>query len=520
MITHSLRYLLEHLRPINEDILTSVPTNLTVNGLTLDSREIKEGMLFIALKGTQVHGLHYAFNAQQQGAVAIIWESDGTLKNSPVLLSRLTIPVLEIHDLSKQLGGIAQRYYKILNKKQQIKLNYGVRVVGVTGTDGKTTVTHFLAQALTALNTKNGNQTAVMGTLGIGFIKNLQPATHTTPDVLTVHKMLHQLAKDGADIVAMEVSSHALDQGRVDGVDVEVAVLTNLTRDHLDYHGTVEQYATAKEMLFLRPEVKTLVLNCDDDFSHNIINTLKANKRKKKTIRYAVEAIDSVNEAVLVARNTRFSHKGIQAQVSFGDQHGKLNANVLGWFNLSNLLATLSAMLALNVKFTDALDALSKVHTVAGRMEKIDAPDRLIVVDYAHTPAALASVLNALRGHTSKRIVCVFGCGGDRDKGKRPLMARIAEKNADVVIVTDDNPRTEDPKIIMQDIMAGFKQVENIRIEHSRAQAIRCAIKQAQVGDVVLIAGKGHEQVQIFADRTEVFDDRQHASQALQELAA
>jgi UDP-N-acetylmuramoyl-L-alanyl-D-glutamate--2,6-diaminopimelate ligase len=517
MIKQSLHHLLAHIKNIDIDALAEVSTNLLINGLTLDSRAIKEGMLFVALKGTQAHGLQYAFNAQQQGAVAIIWESDSTQEDSALLRHNVTIPVLEVQDLSKQLGKIAQRYYQISNKKQGVIPNYGLKIVGVTGTDGKTTVTHFLAQALDVLTV---NKIAVIGTLGIGFISDLQQATHTTPDVLTVHKTLHQLAKKGADIVAMEVSSHALDQGRVDGVDFEVAVLTNLTRDHLDYHGTVEHYAAAKERLFLRPEVKTLVLNNEDAFSHQLMTKLSASEREKAIIRYRVESADLAKDAELVASDAHFTHQGIQAQIAFGDQRGELNAKVLGEFNLSNLLATLSALLALDVTFIDALTALNKVRTVAGRMEKIDALDKLIVVDYAHTPAALASALNALRGHTKKRIVCVFGCGGDRDKGKRPLMAKIAEQNADMVIVTDDNPRTEDPKRIMHDIVAGFAQVEKIMIEHNRAKAIHYAIKQAQAGDVVLIAGKGHEQVQIFADTTEIFDDRQHASQALQELAA
>ncbi|MCK5918245.1 MAG: UDP-N-acetylmuramoyl-L-alanyl-D-glutamate--2,6-diaminopimelate ligase, partial [Cocleimonas sp.] len=310
---------------------------------------------------------------------------------------------------------------------------------------------------------------------------------------------------------------HALDQERVNGVDFDVAILTNLTRDHLDYHGTVENYSEAKQKLFLRPEVNTVVLNQDDGFSQQIINKLNDAQDNKTIVRYAVTM--KKGGAELVAQNASFSHEGIQTEIFYGDQQGVLKAAVLGYFNLSNLLATLAAMLALGVPFSDALAALAHVKTVPGRMEKINASDILVVVDYAHTPGALQSVLKALRGHTQQRIFCVFGCGGDRDKGKRPLMAKIAEQDADIVIVTDDNPRTENPQLIMQDIMAGFKHTENIVVEHNRAKAIRYAIQQAQAGDVVLIAGKGHEQVQIFADTTDVFDDRQQAVEALQELA-
>jgi UDP-N-acetylmuramoyl-L-alanyl-D-glutamate--2,6-diaminopimelate ligase len=338
--------------------------------------------------------------------------------------------------------------------------------------------------------------------------------------VLTVHKPLHQLASKGVEYIAMEVSSHALDQERVNGVDFYVAILTNLTRDHLDYHGSVANYAAAKQKLFMRSEVNTVVLNHEDAFTQKILTTLNQRDDSKTVLRYAVKSENSKADAELIAQNASFSNKGIKAQVFYTDQQGVLNTAVLGWFNLSNLLATLAAMLSLGVKFRDALAALNQVKTVPGRMEKINATNVLVVVDYAHTPGALTSALKALRDHTQQRILCVFGCGGDRDKGKRPLMASIAEQGADVVIVTDDNPRTENPQAIVQDMMAGFERPENIVVEHNRAKAIRHAMQQAQTGDVVLIAGKGHEQVQIFAHKTEVFDDRQQAAEALQELAA
>ncbi|MCK5810761.1 MAG: UDP-N-acetylmuramoyl-L-alanyl-D-glutamate--2,6-diaminopimelate ligase [Cocleimonas sp.] len=516
MIRHPLRYLLEKVKGVDRDAMADVSADLLVIGLTLDSREVKRGTLFVALNGTQAHGMEYALKAQQQGAVAIICES-GFVPNQSGVLAGLTIPVIEVEGLAQQVGEIARCYYQILDDKQQVKANYGLKIIGVTGTDGKTTVTHFFAQAMNVLA---ANQAAVIGTLGIGFPDDLQQATHTTPDVLTVHKTLHQLARKGVEYIAMEVSSHALDQERVNGVDFDVAMLTNLTRDHLDYHGTVENYAVAKQKLFMRSEVNTVVLNHEDDFTQKIVTTLNQRDDNKTVLRYAVKSENTKIDAELMAQNAYFGNEGIEAQIFYADQKGVLNTAVLGWFNLSNLLATLAAMLSLDVKFTDALDALNQVKTVPGRMEKINAADVLVVVDYAHTPGALASVLKALRGHTQQRIFCVFGCGGDRDKGKRPLMANIAEQDADVVIVTDDNPRTENPQSIVQDIMTGFERAENIVIEHNRAKAIRHAMRQAQAGDVVLIAGKGHEQVQIFAHKTEVFDDRQQAAEALQELAA
>lgn len=526
MIIHPLQYLLEGVNGLVAGTRAKIPADLKINGITLDSREIIAGMLFVALKGTRTHGLQYALKAQQQGAVAIVWESDLSLDDSEQkkssFLNDLTIPTIEINALSTQLGEIATRYYQLRDNKGQIKLNYGLKIVGVTGTDGKTTVTHFIAQAMNALV---ADKTAIIGTLGIGLTHKLQKATHTTPDVLTVHKTLHQLASEGIEQIAMEVSSHALEQERVSGVAFDSAILTNLTRDHLDYHGTVENYAKAKAKLFLRPELNSVILNQNDAFSQQITNQLNqssvnSNASNKTCLRYLVKSTDSDKDAELIAQNTSFTHQGIEAQVSFAGQQGVLKVAVLGWFNLSNLLASLAAMLALEVKFFDALDALSQVKTVPGRMESVGSGDVLLVVDYAHTPGALKSVLNALRSHTKQRLICVFGCGGDRDKGKRPLMAAIAEQEADSVIVTDDNPRTENPEDIMGDIVAGFEHPENIRIEHNRAKAIRLAIGDAKTGDVVLIAGKGHEQVQIFAHKTEIFDDRQQATKALQELAA
>ncbi len=507
----SLSGLLKNISGISEDI----PADIFVTGLSLDSREITDNMLFVALKGTQAHGLEYAKKAQEQGAIAVIWESENSL-HTVSLAKKLSIPVIEIHQLSKQLGAIAKNFYGNLGDARGLQPNYGLKLVGITGTDGKTTVSHFFAQAMNALAKK----TAVVGTLGIGMPDKLKTSTHTTPDVLTVHKTLHDIAKKGIDYVAMEVSSHALDQERVNGVAFDVAILTNLMRDHLDYHGTIEAYGAAKTKLFLRPELKAVVLNKDDNFSQKIERKLVVNNKQLKTIVYSVSQERTANTNELVAYDARFTLNGIEAQVSYANQDGVIKAPVLGWFNLSNLLATLAAMLALGISFSDAVASLSKVSTVPGRMERVNADGVLVVVDYAHTPGALESVLSALRGHTEQRVICVFGCGGDRDRGKRPLMAKIAEKAADVVIVTDDNPRTENPESIMAEIVAGFDQADQVIVEHDRAKAIRLALQQAEKGDVVLIAGKGHEQVQILAHTTEVFDDRQQAAQALQELAA
>ena len=464
-----------------------------ITSMTIDSREVVEGTLFVALKGTQEHGLNYAEVARQLGATAIIWESD-----SEIIPDEFNNQTIEVPHLREQLGLIADRFYGSPSQS--------LNIIGITGTDGKTSVSHFLAQAI--------EKSAVVGTLGIGPLANLQIATHTTPDVINVHKNLAMVKAREIKTIAMEVSSHALDQGRVGNVAFDVAVLTNLSRDHLDYHKTIEAYAEAKGKLFGWPNLKGLVINLNDEFG------LKVAQKWRGVIGYGVGQVQDYPDGSLVAENAKFSSNGISAEINFGDHKGKLNAAVLGRFNLSNLLAALGAMLVLDFTLDQALAQLNKVHTVAGRMEKVSDADVLVVIDYAHTPNALETVLKALREHTRRKLICVFGCGGDRDSGKRPLMAKIAEKYADIVIVTDDNPRSENPEKIMQDIVAGFSQPQTVLVQHDRSLAIHQALSQAETGDTVLIAGKGHENVQILATGSIPFSDREQANKVLRELAA
>ncbi len=486
----SLNHLLEN--------VTGYVGDLLVSAITQDSREVVKGTLFVALKGTQQHGLAYAEVAEKQGAVAVIWESDQSVR-----LPDVAIPLIEISHLRDHLGLIAARFYHDPSR--------ALDMVGITGTDGKTSISHFIAQAM--------DDCAVMGTIGIGRLDTLEQATHTTPDVISVHRNLARLGKQGVKSVAMEVSSHALHQGRVENVDFDVVVLSNLSRDHLDYHGTLEAYADAKESLFGWENLKAKVLNLDDAFGRRL-----AEKYPDNVIGYGIGRVSDYPQNTLVAQNTIFSVGGIQADIHFAAQQAFLDASVLGRFNLSNLLAALGAMIALGWSLDDAVLALNQVEVVDGRMEKVSADESavLAVVDYAHTPNALETVLRALREHVAdqSQLICVFGCGGDRDAGKRPLMAQAVEGNADVVIVTDDNPRSENPQKIMQDIMAGFKQPANITVEHDRAKAIQLALTQAQKGDVVLIAGKGHEQGQILSTGVVPFSDKEEANKVLQELAA
>ena len=480
-----------------------------IQSITLDSREVTSGCLFVALNGVNQHGLAYAEKAVELGAVAILWES-GELISVP----DLPVPSFEVKNLRDYLGVIADRFY--------LSPSRSLDMVGITGTDGKTSVSHFLAQA--------NERCGVIGTIGLGSLNDLTKAKLTTPDVLTVHKNLAQMKQQGIEMVAMEVSSHALDQGRVANVDFDVAVLTNLSRDHLDYHKTVEAYADAKEKLFTWSSLKAVVLNLDDDFGLKIaksrggvLNIQSRDKPNKVAlIAYGIGAVSDYPAGSLVATQSYFNNDGINATIKFGEQTGQLSAKVLGRFNLSNLLATVGAMIALGQSLDEALAKLNNVKTVSGRMEKIESgkANFLTVIDFAHTPNALSSVLQALREHTENKLICVFGCGGDRDAGKRPQMAKIAEQNADIVIVTDDNPRSENPEKIVLDILSGFTNPTNVTVEHDRAAAIKLAISRATAGDAVLIAGKGHETEQILADGVVPFNDGEQASKCLQELAA
>lgn len=481
--------------------------DMQVSGFALDNRQIQAGMAFIALQGTQQHGIRFAAAAEQAGAVVVLYEPDGA---DAAALDTLNVPAVALPGLAGLLGDMADRFYQHPSRE--------LTVVGVTGTDGKTSVTHFIAEAFNAL----GQEAAVLGTIGIGKPGALEAATHTTPDAIQVHGRLRALADQGFAAVAMEVSSHALDQQRVAAVAFDVAVLTNLTRDHLDYHGSVEAYAAAKRRLFHRAGLKTAVLNLDDAFGLVLADELQG--QSCQVVGYGVGELSAYPDNTVVADNLRFDHQGIKAHIVSPWGEGELQAPVLGRFNLENLLAALTVLLVQGVALPAALKAIGQVKTVSGRMERVYTSakecDVLVVVDYAHTPGALESVLKALKSHVSGRLVCVFGCGGDRDAGKRPLMAAVAEQLADVVVVTDDNPRTESAERIFADICGGFKQPDAVLFEHDRARAIRDAIITAQSGDVVLIAGKGHETVQIVAQEKIPFDDRQQAAMALQECAA
>ena len=467
--------------------------------MTADSRQVKAGSVFVAYKGEAADGRHYIEQAIKNGASAVVWEQAGFNWDLSWQVANQAVD-----HLKQKVGAMASEFYG--QPSQQLWM------IGVTGTNGKTTCTHWLAQAFGALN----RQSAVIGTLGNGLLNHgLSETKNTTPDSILLHEMLADFLKQKAQVVAMEVSSHGLDQGRVNGVAFDVAVFTNLTRDHLDYHGDMQAYGDAKKKLFTWDGLKVAVLNLDDDFGAEVAAELKA--KNKRVMTYGITKKD----ADVVAQSVTLSEDGMTLKVKTPQGDAVVHANVVGQFNAYNLLAVLATLLASDVGLQDAVKALSAIKPVAGRMQQCGGGNHpLIVVDYAHTPDALEQVLKSLRAQLTQHaeLICVFGCGGDRDQGKRPLMGKVATSLASQVIVTSDNPRNESPASIIQAVMAGAGQ-QATSIEN-RADAIKHAVKKAKKGDVVLIAGKGHEDYQEISGVKYPFSDMKVAQETLQEMAA
>lgn len=463
------------------------------NQLTADSRRAGPDSVFLAYPGESADGRKFIGQAVAQGAAGVLWEREGFAWDP-----QWPIPNLAVENLRMQAGFIADEFYDHPSRK--------LWMIGITGTNGKTSCSHWLAQSLTKL----GRKTAAIGTLGNGFPGALSEAINTTPDPILLHGMLADYAKQGAVSAAMEVSSHGLSQGRVNGAHFDVAVLTNLSRDHLDYHGDMANYADAKRQLFYWPGLGCMVLNADDDFGAALLEDTEG--RDVRVLTYGLQSGD------VRGQNLELRDDGLAMDVATPYGKARLTARLLGRFNAYNLLAVLAALLASDVTLADAVRVLQEIEPVAGRMQQLGGGDKpLVVVDYAHTPDALEKVLAALREQTAGRLICVFGCGGNRDKGKRPLMGEAASRLADSVIVTSDNPRHEDPAAIIDEIIAGMGG--NYHIEADRAAAIDHAILAAGAGDVVLIAGKGHEDYQDIGGIKLPFNDSEVARRALEAKA-
>lgn len=466
----------------------------TASSLTADSRQVTAGGVFLAYPGPQRDGRLFIADAIAKGATMVIWEREGFDWRPEWQVEQIAV-----NGLQSQIGLIASRFYGHPTEK--------LWCIGVTGTNGKTTVTHWLAQAYRHLQ----QQAAVIGTLGNGRLEaaglaGLRPSHNTTPGPVELQACLAQFVAQSVDVVAMEVSSHGLDQGRVNGVAFDIAVLTNLTRDHLDYHQTMQAYQAAKRKLFDWPTLRTAVINAEDAFGATLIADLRAAGRP--VLSYGIAQGDV--RAVVVKQQAT----GFVLQIETPQGAGRVTLNALGQFNVYNALAVVATLLANDVPLLAALAAVSAVVPVPGRMQMFGGVDQpLVVVDYAHTPDALEKALHSLRAQASGKLWCVFGCGGDRDSGKRADMGRIASQLADRVVVTSDNPRSEPPQQIIDMILQGAGG--DYVVEPDRASAIALAVRSAQAGDVVLVAGKGHENYQEIQGVRVAFSDADCVRSAL-----
>jgi UDP-N-acetylmuramoyl-L-alanyl-D-glutamate--2,6-diaminopimelate ligase len=476
--------------------LAVVPRDVLLTDMTLDSRQVQPGGAFLACRGAQRHGLEFAGEVTRRGAAALLWEPDG-VHRPPAMDSQII--VAEVPRLGARASLIADRFFGSPSRQ--------LDVVGVTGTNGKTTCAWLLAQALTACELP----AAYMGTLGAAFGGALVAGEMTTPDAITVQRQLAQFAARGARQIAMEVSSHGLAQGRVAAVHFDAAVFTNLTRDHLDFHGDMDRYGAAKASLFEREDVRLRVFNVDDAFGAQLAARPAFAGRIACSRGAAAEVTGSFVRAQRIRYHSAGTHFALES--SFGA--AEISTSLLGEFNVDNVLAVLAVLLGSGVPLARATAALPALLAPPGRLEVITAPGApLVVVDYAHTPDALEKALQVLRRHCEGRLTAVFGCGGDRDRGKRPQMGAVAVRLADQVILTDDNPRSEDGDAIIADILAGVGAAA-ARVERDRRAAIDAAICASRPGDLVLVAGKGHESVQIVGSARLPFSDQQVVRAAL-----
>jgi UDP-N-acetylmuramoyl-L-alanyl-D-glutamate--2,6-diaminopimelate ligase len=490
--SHSLARLL--------DGLADLPRDIAVSDLTQDGRAAQAGSAFLAVRGSVEHGLRYAPQAVANGARAVLFEP-AAVAVVPDLPSEIVIA--PVPRLREHASLIADRFFDAPSRQ--------LSIAGITGTNGKTTCAYLLAQALE----NAGRAAAYMGTIGTGRPRSLVASALTTGDAVTVQRTLASLRAGGARNVAMEVSSHALDQARVGAVRFRTAVFTNLTRDHLDYHGTMESYGATKAKLFMHADLQSRVINVDDAFGRQLAMDPRGRGRLIVTSRGHQTRVRSADGFVR-AMQVELSTRGIEIEFDSSWGSGGLQCSLVGDFNVDNLLAVIATLLDWGLSLEEMTRALAQVHAAPGRMETFGGEHApLAVVDYAHTPDALRKALSAARAHCAGRLAVVFGCGGDRDPGKRAIMGGIAAELADDIVLTDDNPRSESPQAIVNDIAAGIPTGKPFRIEHDRARAICAAVAESRERDVVVIAGKGHEDYQIYGDARRAFSDAQVVVAAL-----
>lgn len=472
---------------------------VAISSMTLDSRKVSADCLFVAIKGHAVDGRQFISSAIANGAVAVIADADADNVAGTVITIEQTI-VVYIDSLSEKLSAIAGRFYHADQRNMQL--------VGITGTNGKTTISQIIAQWATLLNTPAG----VMGTTGNGLLTDLKPALNTTGSPIEIQQTLSELESVGAKLTALEISSHGLVQGRVNALSFDAAVFTNLSRDHLDYHGTMANYAEAKKLLFTAHQPKHSIINADDAIGLSWLKELP----HAVGVSLSEEPLVGHSGQKVFATSVAYSTNGIQLTLVSDWGNAELSVPLIGAFNASNVLVAFATLLSLGYDINALAEAAPKLSAVIGRMELFSSENRAkVVVDYAHTPDALEKALQALRVHCDGKLWCIFGCGGDRDTGKRPMMAAIAEQQADIVILSDDNPRSEDPALITNDMLAGLVQPDAAHVIHHRFDACQFALSQANEHDIILLAGKGHEDYQVLANETIHYSDRETAQQLL-----
>ncbi|MCY3769510.1 MAG: UDP-N-acetylmuramoyl-L-alanyl-D-glutamate--2,6-diaminopimelate ligase [Gammaproteobacteria bacterium] len=476
-----LKALLMEIQAMDED------DDRWIVSLQTDSRDVTSGSLFIALAGRTVDGRDYIDEALENGAVAVLYESPGA-PSGPA--RRAGVPMIAVEDLRNQLGRIASRFYRHPSREMTL--------AGITGTNGKTTTAFLLVQALELL----GVRCAYSGTLGTGFLGQLQESDLTTVDSIRMHRRLAEFLDRGAQAVCMEISSHGLDQGRANGLDFDVAVFTNLTRDHLDYHRSMKRYGEAKRKLFEFESLDTAVINLDDEFGRELQRFCEQRKRGLQCLVFGMESGD------LQPRNLQVDDQGIRFRLEYEGGDWEITSRLLGRINVPNLLCCIATLLGLKFPIRDIVPVIGQLGSPPGRMEAFrgDAGQPLVIVDYAHTQDALERALRSLKPLCRGKLVTVFGCGGDRDPGKRPRMGTIAETVADRVILTDDNPRTEPADQIVNQIKEGLSKP--VTVIHDRKAAIAHAVKGLSSRDIVLVAGKGHESTQTTGVRARPLCDR------------
>lgn len=466
---------------------------IPLTDLHMDSRLIQPGSLFLAVKGHDLDGRQFIAQAVERGAVAVIYDNPDDFLPPPVAVPCIPMPLL-----SEKISQLAGLFYH--------QPSHALKLVGVTGTNGKSTTTHLIANWAELLGSRSG----LMGTLGNGLFGELSVTENTTGSPVSIQQTLDHFVQAGAHVAAMEISSHGLDQYRVSALSLAAAVFTNLSRDHLDYHRTMEAYAAAKYKIFRMAKPENCILNGDDATARGWL------KRMPHAVVFSFAPVTRLTGRYVYATDIQYQAKGVTFTVQSSWGTGTIMSPLLGAFNVSNLLAALATMLVLGYDLAALCESASRLRSVTGRMECFGRPDQpTVVVDYAHTPDGLEKALQASRQHCHGKLFCLVGCGGDRDTGKRPQMASIAERLADHVILTDDNPRTEDPAAIIADMQAGLQHPDDVLVEHNRPLALDAALRLASVGDVILMAGKGHEDYQIIGKEKHHYSDRETVMQRL-----